>query len=46
MACAEARADLDLAPRLHLPAPDDRRREWSPGDPPLYDLRLELLDAW
>jgi hypothetical protein len=42
---AEARADLDLAPRLHLPVPDARRREWSPDDPHLYDLRLELLDA-
>ncbi|CAM5655392.1 Putative hydrolase OS=Streptomyces glaucescens OX=1907 GN=SGLAU_31270 PE=3 SV=1 [Streptomyces glaucescens] len=40
---AEARADLDLAPRLHLPVPDARRREWSPDDPHLYDLRLELL---
>ncbi|MYR45938.1 sugar-binding domain-containing protein [Streptomyces sp. SID5910] len=42
---AEARADLDLAPRLHLPLPEDRRREWSPEDPFLYGLRLELLDA-
>ncbi|MFE0860715.1 glycoside hydrolase family 2 protein [Streptomyces rochei] len=41
---AEARADLDLAPRLHLPVPDDRRRAWCPEDPHLYDLRLELLD--
>ncbi|AWL41632.1 MULTISPECIES: glycoside hydrolase family 2 protein [unclassified Streptomyces] len=42
---AEVRADLDLAPRLHLPLPDGRRREWSPEDPFLYGLRLELLDA-
>ncbi|MFD8273159.1 glycoside hydrolase family 2 protein [Streptomyces flaveolus] len=42
---AEVRADLDLAPRLHLPLPEDRRREWSPEDPFLYGLRLELLDA-
>jgi beta-galactosidase/beta-glucuronidase len=42
---AEVRADLDLAPRLHLALPEDRRREWSPEDPFLYDLRLELLDA-
>lgn len=41
---AEARADLDLAPRLHLPVPADRRREWGPDDPHLYDLRLELVD--
>ncbi|WP_225630909.1 glycoside hydrolase family 2 protein [Streptomyces solaniscabiei] len=42
---AEVRADLDLAPRLHLALPEDRRREWSPEDPFLYGLRLELLDA-
>ncbi|MFD6426182.1 glycoside hydrolase family 2 protein [Streptomyces sp. NPDC060198] len=42
---AEVRADLDLAPRLHLALPEDRRREWSPEDPFLYDLRIELLDA-
>ncbi|MCG8971686.1 MULTISPECIES: glycoside hydrolase family 2 protein [Streptomyces] len=42
---AEARADLDLAPRLHLALPEDRRRAWSPEDPFLYGLRLELLDA-
>ncbi|MEU1438555.1 sugar-binding domain-containing protein [Streptomyces sp. NPDC005786] len=42
---AETRADLDLAPRLHLALPQVRRREWSPEDPFLYDLRLELLDA-
>ncbi|MGW2282796.1 glycoside hydrolase family 2 protein [Streptomyces sp. NPDC001770] len=40
---AEVRADLDLAPRLHLALPEGRRREWSPEDPFLYDLRLELL---
>ena len=42
---AEARADLDLSPRLYLPVPEDRRRPWSPQDPHLYRLRLELLDA-
>lgn len=42
---AEVRADLDLAPRLYLPVPEDRRREWCPGDPHLYGLRIELLDA-
>ncbi len=42
---AEARADLDLAPRLHLSIPEERRREWAPGAPHLYDVRLELLDA-
>lgn len=34
VATAAARADLDLAPRLHLPVPRDRRRVWSPADPP------------
>lgn len=42
---AEARADLDLSPRLALPVPEDRQRVWSPGDPHLYDLVLEVVDA-
>ncbi len=42
---AETRADLDLAPRLMLAIPPERRREWQVGDPHLYSLRLELLDA-
>jgi beta-galactosidase/beta-glucuronidase len=42
---AEARADLDLCPRLALPVPADRQRVWAPGDPHLYGLRLEVLDA-
>ncbi|MGW6487271.1 glycoside hydrolase family 2 protein [Streptomyces sp. NPDC055056] len=42
---AEARADLDLCPRLALTVPADAVRPWSPADPHLYDLRLELLDA-
>ncbi|MFD7313597.1 glycoside hydrolase family 2 protein [Streptomyces sp. NPDC059883] len=41
---AEARADLDLCPRLVLPLPDDRLRVWSPADPHLYDLSLDVLD--
>jgi beta-galactosidase/beta-glucuronidase len=45
LAAAEARADLDLAPRLVLPVPEARRRVWSPQDPHLYDLELQLLDA-
>ncbi|RMB85361.1 glycoside hydrolase family 2 protein [Streptomyces shenzhenensis] len=45
VAVAESRADLDLAPRLVLPVPDGRRRAWSPADPHLYDLTLQLLDA-
>ena len=42
---AEARGDLDLAPRLTLVIPPERRRAWRPGDPHLYSLRLELVDA-
>jgi beta-galactosidase/beta-glucuronidase len=42
---AEVAAHLDLAPRLVLTVPADRRRVWGPGDPHLYGLRLELLDA-
>ncbi|MEU5698195.1 glycoside hydrolase family 2 protein [Streptomyces aurantiacus] len=37
-------ADFDLAPRLVLPLPSDRRRTWSPEDPHLYELVLELTD--
>lgn len=39
---AEGRADLDLAPRLTLPIADGRHRMWSPDDPFLYDILLEL----
>lgn len=42
---AECAADLDLAPRLDLPIPADRRRLWSIDDPHLYDLEISLLDA-
>ncbi|EPD63777.1 glycoside hydrolase family 2 protein [Streptomyces sp. HGB0020] len=38
-------AGLDLAARLVLPVPEDRRRPWSPNDPHLYELSLELTDA-
>ncbi|MBO1334533.1 glycoside hydrolase family 2 protein [Streptomyces sp. VRA16 Mangrove soil] len=40
---AEARADLDLGPRLALAVPADRQRVWSPSDPHLYDLVLEVV---
>ncbi len=40
---AEGRADLDLCPRLVLTVPESRLRTWSPADPHLYDLALELL---
>ncbi|GAA2677374.1 glycoside hydrolase family 2 [Streptomyces aculeolatus] len=39
---ADVAADFDLAPRLVLPVPGDRRRPWSPEDPHLYELALEL----
>ncbi|MCF3962067.1 glycoside hydrolase family 2 protein [Streptomyces fuscigenes] len=42
---ASARADLDLAPRLVLPVPEDRRRPWCPEDPHLYEVVLELVAA-
>ncbi|WP_420037094.1 glycoside hydrolase family 2 protein [Streptomyces sp. cg28] len=42
---AEARADLDLSPRLALAVPADRQRVWSPADPHLYDLTFEVVDA-
>ncbi|MEU6390607.1 sugar-binding domain-containing protein [Streptomyces sp. NPDC046939] len=45
VATAEARADLDLTPRLALAVPADRQRVWSPADPHLYDLAFEVLDA-
>jgi beta-galactosidase/beta-glucuronidase len=42
---AETGADHDFAPRLTLSVPGDRRRLWEIGDPHLYDLTLELVDA-
>lgn len=33
-----------FAAHLDLPLPQDRRRLWSPEDPYLYDVELELLD--
>ena len=41
----ECAADLDFAPRLDLPIPAEQRRLWSPADPFLYDLEIELVDA-
>ena len=38
-------ADADFAPRLSLPIPQDRRRLWSPRDPFLYDVDIDLVDA-
>ncbi len=42
---ATCSADADLAPRLELAIPGDRQRLWSPDDPHLYDLEIELLDS-
>ena len=42
---AECACELDLTPRVDLPIPEDRRRLWSPSDPHLYDLTIELVDA-
>ncbi|MEX0744288.1 MAG: sugar-binding domain-containing protein [Phycisphaeraceae bacterium] len=39
-----ASAETDLAPQLTLTIPHEWVRLWSPGDPYLYDVRLELLD--
>ena len=40
---AECAADLDLAPRLDLAIPEERRRLWSTSDPHLYDLSIALI---
>ena len=45
VAVASCAADVDLAPRLDLPIPDEKRRLWSPDDPFLYGLGDELLAA-
>ncbi|WP_433441286.1 glycoside hydrolase family 2 protein [Nonomuraea sp. CA-141351] len=42
---AQSRADLDLAAEVWLALPEDRVRLWSPEDPHLYDLRIDLLDS-
>jgi beta-galactosidase/beta-glucuronidase len=45
VASTSCRADLDLAPRLDLIIPPERQRLWSPRDPFLYDLVIELEDS-
>lgn len=42
---AETAATSDFTPMLDLPIPAARRRLWSPADPHLYDLTLQVLDA-
>jgi beta-galactosidase/beta-glucuronidase len=41
----ETPADSDLGPRLSLQIPKKDRRLWSPADPFLYDLEIELVAA-
>jgi beta-galactosidase/beta-glucuronidase len=45
VATAETAADMDLAPSIDLTIPKDLRRFWSPEDPFLYSLVIELVDA-
>jgi len=42
---AATSAELSLAAVVDLQVPTDRCRPWSPDDPHLYDLLLELADA-
>jgi len=37
-------ADMDFTARLGVAIPPKRKRLWSPEDPYLYDLRIELTD--
>ena len=39
------RADLDYSATVDLTIAENRRRLWSPEDPYLYDLDIELLDG-
>lgn len=41
---AATRVDLDRSPAVTVLVPEDRVRLWSPGDPQLYELVLELHD--
>ena len=45
MRTIEADADKDLTPHLTLSIPLQRRRLWSPQDPHLYDIEVELHDG-
>ncbi len=44
VAAAEAPCGRNFQPQLALRIPDARVRLWSPADPFLYDLDIELLD--
>ena len=41
---AEVAATADFTPHLTLPIPNHLRRLWSPQDPHLYTVEIELLD--
>ncbi len=41
----ECPADLDFSPVLCFNIPEEHRHLWAPGDPHLYDLEIELVDA-
>ena len=45
VATASVAAHLDLAPRLTLAIPEDRKRLWSVSDPHLYDIEISLCNA-
>ena len=45
VAMTAAPADADFTPSLELNIPDGRVRLWSPADPHLYNITLELVDA-
>ena len=45
VATASVAAHFDLAPRLTLSIPEAGRRLWSPTDPHLYDLDIEMRGA-
>ncbi|MCF7686946.1 MAG: hypothetical protein K9M98_01880 [Cephaloticoccus sp.] len=42
---AECRCGVGFYPRLDLPVPAERTRWWSPEDPHLYSLELELVEV-
>jgi beta-galactosidase/beta-glucuronidase len=44
IASASVRADLSMSSRLTLSIPEHRLHPWTPGDPHLYDLLIELSD--
>ncbi len=41
----ECPADRDFSPVLYLHIPEEHRHLWSPGNPILYDLEIELTNA-